>query len=138
MMDDGKRLADAARSLVGTPYRLHGHDPAHGLDCIGLLIASLGMIGRELAVPKTYRLRNRTIEPLLELARREDVEEVTGPQQEGDALIVRPGPAQQHVLIALGRTGFVHAHASLRRVVSFPGPTPWPILRQWRLISANG
>ncbi len=49
----------------------------------------------------------------------------------GDVLVVRPGPMQLHVVI-LTDIGFLHADASLRRVVEVPGQVPWPVLSAWR------
>ncbi|ABC64885.1 NlpC/P60 family protein [Erythrobacter litoralis] len=134
MTTPGEKLADAALRLVGTPYRLHGHEPRFGLDCVGLLVASMRAIGRAISVPDTYRLRNTAIEPLLALAEREDATVAKGRAEPGDVLLVTPGPAQHHILIAADATHFVHAHASLRRVVSMPGPSPWPCQARWRLL----
>ena len=49
----------------------------------------------------------------------------------GDLLLVRPGPAQLHVVLATD-LGYIHADASLRRVVEVPGLVPWPIVSAWR------
>ena len=49
----------------------------------------------------------------------------------GDALLVRAGPGQLHLVI-LTDIGFLHADATLRRVVEAPGPVPWPALSAWR------
>ena len=54
-----------------------------------------------------------------------------GAAEAGDALLVRAGPTQLHVVI-LTDLGFLHADASLRRVVEVPGPVPWPALSAWR------
>ena len=129
----GEAIAARARALVGSPFRLHGRDPATGLDCVGLVLACLQAAGRPLAVPATYGLRNSDIATLLALAEREDMAAGTPPMQAGDILLVRPGPAQHHLLVALGAASFVHAHATLRRVVETPLPSPWPIERHWRL-----
>ena len=63
----GAALAAAAESLVGTRFRLHGRDPDTGLDCVGLLAASLAAIGRAAPLPNGYRLRARSL-PGLEAA----------------------------------------------------------------------
>ena len=47
-MERNIALAIAAGELVGSPFRLQGRDPAHGLDCIGLVLVSLARIGIEL------------------------------------------------------------------------------------------
>lgn len=129
----GEAIAAHARSLVGRTFRLHGRDPATGLDCVGLVLVCLQAAGRPLAFPATYGLRNSDIATLLALGEREDVAPGTPPMQAGDILLVRPGPVQHHLLVALGAPSFVHAHATLRRVVETPFPSPWPVERHWRL-----
>lgn len=132
-MTAGEQIAAEARSLVDVRFRLHGRDPGTGLDCVGVVLACLAAAGRPLAFPPTYGLRNADISSLLALSEREDVLPGALPCRPGDILLVRPGPAQHHLLVALGPQSFVHAHASLRRVVETPFPSPWPILRHWRL-----
>lgn len=133
MSDPAEALARAALQLVGTPFRLHGRDPRTGLDCVGLVSASLAAIGRPAAAPRRYALRNSDIAAALGFAARAGFGETFGPERPGDLLLVRPGALQQHLLIA-GHGGlFIHAHAGLRRVVATPGPPVWPVERHWRL-----
>ena len=129
----GAELARAAEWLVGTPFRLHGRDPATGLDCVGLLDAALAAIGRPAPAPKAYGVRNRDIAAALAFAPGMGLGEVSGSIQPGDVLLVRAGPLQDHLLVAGSGNRFIHAHAGLRRVVATPGPIAWPILRHWRL-----
>ncbi|GGE01963.1 hypothetical protein GCM10011515_22040 [Tsuneonella deserti] len=131
----GLDLANAARGLVGAPYRLHGRDPATGLDCIGVVLAALAACGRRVSAPSSYGLRNRFIDRWLPLAQENGLADATGSLIAGDILLVRPGPAQHHLLVAIGEDRFVHAHAGLRRVVLQPGPLPWRFERRWRLAS---
>jgi hypothetical protein len=56
-----------------------------------------------------------------------------GPTRAGDVLLIRPGPAQHHLVIAATAGGFVHAHAGLRRVVLTPAPLGWTVEHHWRL-----
>jgi cell wall-associated NlpC family hydrolase len=121
-------VALAAQELVGTRFRLHGRDPATGLDCVGLVAAAIGC-----DAPLAYRLRNRDISDALAFAPAAGLDGADGAIKPGDLLLVRSGPAQHHLLIADMRGGFIHAHAGLRRVVAMPGPLPWPIERHWRL-----
>lgn len=133
MSGAGTALAAAAEALVGTPFRLHGRDPASGLDCVGLVAAALASIGRPAPAPRAYGLRNRAISDLLGFASRAGLAEADGAILAGDVLLVRPGPLQHHLLIAAENARFVHAHAGLRRVVATPGPLASPIVRHWRL-----
>lgn len=129
----GVLLAEAAEAFVGAPFRLHGRNPATGLDCVGLAAAALSACGRAAIEPRAYGLRNRTIAPLLQFAAANGLVETASPIEPGDIVLVRAGPGQHHVLIAATGDRFVHAHAGLRRVVAQPGPLPWPVERRWRL-----
>ncbi|OCC24239.1 hypothetical protein MB02_06395 [Croceicoccus estronivorus] len=133
MNDPGFSLAMAAKRLVGTPFRLHGRDPATGLDCLGVVFAALQACGHATPPPFAYALRNRDISPMLDQARAIGLEAADGPMQAGDIVMATTGAAQFHVLIAVTAQRFVHAHAGLRRTVATPAPLPWPTLRHWRL-----
>lgn len=130
----GAALAAAAEALAGVRYRLHGRDPASGLDCVGVVAAALAACGHRAAEPRGYGLRNRSVAPWLALAEAAGLAQAAGPPAPGDVVLVRPGPGQHHLLIALAGGRFVHAHAGLRRVVVQPAPLPWPELRRWRLV----
>ena len=43
--------------MVGVPFRPQGHDPATGLDCVGLVWAAYAAAGRRLVRPMGYPLR---------------------------------------------------------------------------------
>lgn len=128
----GDRVASAALALVGTQFRLHGRDPAHGLDCIGLARCALEEAGLRATAPTGYRLRNTGIDSALETLAGCDLSAAELPIAPGDLLLVSTGPAQQHLVIAGPDHTFIHAHAGLCRVVTSPGPLPWPILHHWR------
>lgn len=128
----GPLVAAAARALVGTPFRLHGRDPAHGLDCVGLVHCALDGAGIATVPPGGYRLRNLAIDALLATAPRSGLREAEGPLAPGDVLLIGVGPAQHHLCVALGHDRFVHAHAGLRLVVEHRGVLPGPVLRHWR------
>jgi len=130
----GTALAAAAMALIGAPFRLHGRDPATGLDCIGVVGAALQAIGRPIALPTGYPLRLRSLAgwlPAIVPAWFHDVADQT--LTPGDVVLLCPGPGQFHLAIAAGPGGFVHAHAGLRRVVHSPALTD-PILHHWRLL----
>ena len=130
-------FARAAEALIGTPFALHGRSPQHGLDCVGLVACALEACGNAPRVPEGYGLRNTNIARFLVLAHGNGFETAsqTGADKirRGDLLLVTPGPAQSHLLIALRPDYFVHAHAGLRRVAVHDGPLGWPIEHHWRL-----
>lgn len=118
------RAAAAARAAVGARFRLHGRDPATGLDCVGLAALALGI-----DAPTGYALRGGDADAVAArldamLARADGV-------AAGDLLLLRTGPGQLHLAIRTDG-GFVHADAALRRVVERPGGPPWPVLGTWR------
>lgn len=118
-------LADA-RAALGARFRLHGRDPATGLDCVGL--AAIGMGLRD--IPSGYALRSgdagrvRAGVAALGLVAVED-------RRAGDLLLLQAGPGQLHLAIDSGG-GIIHADAMLRRVVERPGAIPWPVIGRWR------
>lgn len=125
----GAELAEAAEALVGAPFRLHGRDPATGLDCIGVLAAALGT-----ALPGGYRLRRRALPDLSAIAAACGFGAAEGAIEPGDVVMARVSPCQFHLLVAARSGGFVHAHAGLGRVVRWDGPLAWPVVRRWRLL----
>lgn len=128
----GAAFARAALALVGTPFRLHGRNPASGLDCVGLVASALATSGHEAVAPVGYRLRALSVAPLLDFAARNGFVVANEPARPGDLLLVHPCPLQAHLVI-LTASGFVHAHAGLGRVVHEPPPCPWPAAARWCL-----
>lgn len=126
-------FACAAESFIGTRFRLHGRDPASGLDCIGLVAASLAAIGRTPKPPQGYALRNLSIRRWLGHAGASGLISAELPIRRGDVLLVQPSPVQHHLLIASDLAHVVHAHAGLRRVVRQPIAPGTIIAAQWRL-----
>lgn len=128
-MTRGERVAAAARAMVGASFRLHGRDPATGLDCVGVVALALRSAGHEGPVPDGYRLRSGDVRRFAECWA--GLVPAAGAAA-GDVLLCRAAPGQVHLAI---RTvaGIVHADAGLRRVVERPGEAPWPVLQAWRL-----
>lgn len=125
-MTAGERVAARALATVGARFRLHGRDPATGLDCVGVAAVALGWE----AVPTGYALRGGDavrVAALLDarLARGDGA-------VVGDLLLVAAGAGQLHFAVRTA-TGVVHADAGLRRVVERPGTGPWPLLAAWRV-----
>jgi cell wall-associated NlpC family hydrolase len=117
---------EAARALIGVPFRLHGRDPATGLDCIGVVACALG----GLAVPTGYRLRQGSADAIVAGLDAAGLVRADLPRA-GDVLLFRAGAAQFHLGVMTGQ-GFVHACALLRRVVETPGMPEGPLVGAWR------
>ena len=129
---EGDRLAKAAEDLVGCRFRLRGRDPATGLDCVGVVAAALGKLGRSAAFPQNYALRNRDIDRAFALAPCCGLIEANGEQRAGDVILLEVGVCQYHVAICV-KGGFVHAHAGLRKVVRSPERPDGKVLGHCRL-----
>ena len=128
-MTNAECVAAAARGTLGAPFRLHGRDPATGLDCVGVVAVALRAAGHAGPVPDGYRLRSgdarRFADCWAGLAAADGA-------AVGDVLLCRAGPGQVHLAVRTAR-GIVHADAGLRRVVERPGEVPWPVLAAWRV-----
>ena len=123
-----------ARAAVGARFRLHGRDPADGLDCVGLAAWALGVR----ALPTGYGLRSGDHDATAMLIAGAGLRRVAAPApgdlllvRAGDLLLCLAGPGQLHLAIWTGG-GVIHADAMLGRVVERPGAVPWPILSNWR------
>ncbi|MFN3991013.1 MAG: hypothetical protein ACK4IS_12215 [Erythrobacter sp.] len=134
---DAEAFARAAESFIGTRFRLHGRDPASGLDCIGLVAASLAAIGKAPVAPQGYGLRNLSIARWLGHAAQSGLAPAPSPVRRGDVLLVQPSPVQHHLMIASSAGEVVHAHASLRRVVRQPLLPGAEIAARWRLVPST-
>jgi len=121
------RLTKVALELVGVPFRLHGRDPQRGLDCVGVVTEALRRIGRTTTVPEGYTLRGTAISPFIACATQSGLQPTDA---DGEVILCMVNPVQPHLLVRVSG-GFVHAHASLRRVTFMPGPLPWRVAMQW-------
>lgn len=138
------RIVAAARALVGVPFRLHGLDPATGVDCVGLVVLALEAGGGGAAVraaaPRRYcRRGGRAAAWAARLAAAGLRPAATA--RAGDVVLVWAGAAQFHLMLTTGTgaaTAHVHAHAGLGRVVEMPGASPWPVVGRWRLADGAG
>lgn len=135
-MTSGAALAAAAAQLIGSPFRLHGRDPATGLDCVGLVVAALTAIGARPLAPTGYSLRNLSIDQWLHFAARSGLAPSPGPIRTGDVLLISFNHCQHHLAIAAeiaaGGANVIHAHAGLRQVVRQPLEPAWQIHAKWR------
>lgn len=130
----GHDLAAAARSLVGSRFRLHGRDPATGLDCIGLLYAAMARAGRPIVLPTGYPLRLAQPDRWMPDPGACGFAPTQFPMLPGDVVLGRPSPGQVHLAISVDASNWAHAHAALRRVVISPGLPAGPVIHHWRLL----
>lgn len=128
-------FAAAAEALCGVPFRLHGRDPATGLDCVGLVAVALERCGRRVVAPEGYALRALSVAPLLGFAARNGFArcKTSAPGEAGDLVLLRLSAIQAHLAIALDWDRFVHAHAGLGKVVVEHCPLPGAPIARWRL-----
>lgn len=124
-----EHLAQAALSLIGTPFRLHGRNPARGLDCVGLIAEAMRRSGRVVDPPQGYSLRSVSPSRWLHHAELSGLEPT---KADGDVILCMVNPVQPHLLVTVPG-GFVHANAGVGKVTFLPAPVPWPIAAQWRL-----
>jgi len=114
------------RLLVGVPFRLHGRDPATGLDCVGVAALAFGVR----AVPRGYSVRTADADGVAALIAAAGLRPVVRAARAGDLVLLRSGPAQCHLAV-MTDGGFVHADAGAGRVVETPGAPRWPVLGVW-------
>jgi cell wall-associated NlpC family hydrolase len=99
----GEEIASLAETLVGSPYRYGGADPA-GFDCSGLVYFVHRQLG--LRVPRTAAEQSLAAIPV-------DLSHL----EPGDVVFFRDsGPEATHVGVYTGRHRFVHAPKSGRAV----------------------
>ncbi|MBM7405365.1 MULTISPECIES: peptidoglycan endopeptidase [Sphingomonas] len=135
-MSGNLRIVAGARRAVGSRFRLHGRDPALGLDCVGLVAVALAADGHPGSVPADYALRSGDVanaEALLRAAGLVLIAE----GEPGDVVLLRPGAGQLHLAILI-EDGVIHADAMLRRVVERPGALPFPVVGTWRWQGGEG
>lgn len=128
-MSQGERAVAAAREAVGARFRLHGRDPATGLDCVGLAALALRAAGVVGTVPSGYALRSDDVARVVATIAAAGLVPATDVRA-GDLLLLRAGPGQLHFAIQT-EDGLIHADAMLRRVVERRA-LAWPVLGRWR------
>lgn len=127
----GSEVWRTAVTLVGVPFRLHGHDPATGLDCVGLVAAAHRGLGYDsAAIPAGYRMRDCDAGQVAAWLAETELGQVAGAAAVGDVLLCAMGYRQMHLAID-GVGHCVHAHAGLRKVVLMPGE-PGTVVGRWR------
>lgn len=129
--ETGRRIAAAARSFLGVPFRLHGRDPATGIDCVGLALLSVRAAGFPVAEPPPYRLRSGHATPAMRWMETLGLAEADD-RAAGDVLVAAVSPIQLHLLVD-GGAALIHAHAGLGRVVEMAWPAEWRLLSRCRV-----
>ena len=120
--------AARARALVGKRFRPQGRGD-DGLDCVGVILATFDVPAA--LVRQNYPLRGNHLKELRD-ALDGHFRRISKPQlRAGDVMLLDAGAQQFHLAVRTDR-GFVHAHASIRRVVETPGEPQWPLLGVYR------
>lgn len=120
--DRVRRLLDAARACVGTPFVHQGRQRGLGLDCVGLLVAAAQAIEYPVADLRAYP-PTPTPERLLEARLALSLDPVQEPEEiePGDVLAFALASRERlacHVGIAdAGGAFFLHAYLPARRVI---------------------
>ncbi|WP_419813854.1 peptidoglycan endopeptidase [Glacieibacterium sp.] len=122
-------IVAAARSCVGTRFRVQGRLPGVGLDCIGVALVAAAAVGVRAVTPR-YTLGGDG-EAALDVALVALGCVVVAIPQPGDLLVAAPAAGRRHLGIVTPG-GLVHAHAGLRRVVEAPVDPGWAIVAAWR------
>jgi murein DD-endopeptidase / murein LD-carboxypeptidase len=120
--------AARAQALVGARFRAQGRGEG-GYDCIGVVLATFGLPAN--SVRHNYRLRG---DHLSEIREQLDAQFRRVPSRDlrpGDVMLLQAGEQQFHLAVRTPQ-GFVHAHASIRRVVETPGEPKWPLVGVYR------
>ena len=127
----GELIAAAARREIGRPFRPQGRGD-EGLDCVGLAARALAAAGWVLEVPRLPMRGHAPDEILASLRLAGFALREVEFARPGDLLLAFPATRQAHLAVRTG-TGFVEAHAGLRRVVE----RPWSVggwHSAWRLL----
>jgi murein DD-endopeptidase / murein LD-carboxypeptidase len=126
----GIDIAARACALVGARFRPQGRSMEDGLDCVGTAALAIGIPAER--IPRDYPLRGQALAQIEHHLCDLGCRPVTGHRLElGDVVVCETGPAQFHMVV-ITPFGFVHADASLRRVVQRPYPIPWTLVAAWR------
>lgn len=123
-----------ARSLVGVKFRPQGRDPLTGLDCVGVILRATAI--PDSLVRRDYRLRGAHSAEIESALSRWFFRLDSNQSCRGDIMLFGISSEQSHLGVNCGGS-FIHADASLRRVVETPMPPLWPIAAQYRLRTSS-
>ena len=129
------RMVEAARSLIGTRFRVRGRSAETGVDCLGLVLLAARRAGA--SVPTCTPYYCMTGDRLSERLR---TGMIAGGFREVPPETARHGFVLQYLLRGtlphLGVStpiGLVSAHTGLGRVVEAPVPPEWLCLTGWMI-----
>ncbi|WP_236643782.1 peptidoglycan endopeptidase [Flavisphingopyxis soli] len=131
MDERGTRIFAEAQGLVGCRFRLHGRDPALGLDCVGVAWVAARRAGAVVEVPDRYALIGGRSEAWNAALARCGLVRVAKVAI-GDIVLIDCGRRQFHLAVA-GAASAVHAHRGLGRVVETPGLPDGAVAGVWRV-----
>lgn len=133
MTTRGVEIAAAARTCVGTPFRLHGRVPGRGLDCVGLVAHAARNLGLSTYDETAYGLSGSGARLEKALARAGLVKVPLAEAQVGDVLLFDLGRGLLHVAVK-SEHGIIHAHRGLGRVVEHRLDGEWraALAAAWR------
>lgn len=109
-----------AKTLVGTPFRLQGRDPGHGIDCVGLVVLACAIND---APRPDYRRRGEHFACFIERSAPWLRRVSSKAARVGDIVLLHCGTRSWHVGI-FTQDGLIHADPSAGRVVFRPGDLP--------------
>lgn len=132
MSERDTALWQAALGLIGTPFRYHGHTPAGGLDCVGLVAEACRRAGHPVppSLPR-YAIRATGLEQVKAWLDAAGLVPRSAPGA-ADIVLTDAGRGQMHLIIARP-DAHIHAHAGIGRVVLVPGTAGFPVLARWGL-----
>jgi cell wall-associated NlpC family hydrolase len=101
-------IVTTARGMIGTPWTHQGRLPGVGLDCIGLVVCTLKVLGVQINDRANY---GRAAAPAEFIgAVREHATEKEIPHRDvGDLLLLAPGKILHHAAIYAGNDIIIHA-----------------------------
>lgn len=127
-----REFVEAARALVGTPYRHAGRNK-HGVDCVGVIILAARQAG---LLPASWDVLpySTIIDVDMILAGLREWCEPVERTEAGDILLMRILRRNQHLAVATGEGSIIHCYTAAGRVVEHPLTEHWrqAIVGIWR------
>jgi cell wall-associated NlpC family hydrolase len=114
----------AARTAVGTPFVHQGRTVGKALDCAGLVIHVVSVLGIAHHDRTDYPRRPLNGQLQAQLDTQENLKKVASAPLPGDVLLMRFGRDPQHLAIFTG-SSIIHAYESVGRVVEHVMDAKW-------------